>query len=266
MRPKLKVRIPLGESGEGQITSADKAKGGTVGDELERRNAAPREFGPMSAGPLTGTNGSTWGNLLLPPPSPSSYLTSSVGGGPGNPFSRPPLISNGNGEQTPLSAAVPSRYINDLLPSPSNFYGGDWALFGGSGPTSANTGNTTTAGPSSSVNTTSGGSNAVGSYLSQRNTHLGLADMLPSPLHFNTPIVTSSSQSLSDLSAHIMARSPTTAVAGPSRLGGTVPAPPTGNPAASGSNASAQKREGDSKNGPSAKRPKTDQPGPSGPS
>lgn len=202
MRPKLKVKIPLGESGDGQITSADNAKGGTLSEELERRSAAPKDIpsGPMSAGPLTGTNNSSsWANLLLPPPSPSSYLTSSIpiGGGPGNPFGRPPLVANNNGEQTPLSAAaLPSRYVNELLPSPSNFYGGDWGLFGTSGSTSAG-GNGVTSQGGHSSNLAGAGTTGGSSFLSQRNNHLSV-DMLPSPLQFNTPVVASSSQSLTD--------------------------------------------------------------------
>lgn len=221
MRPKLKVQIPLGESTDGQITSADRSKGGTLSDELERRNIS-KDQGPMSAGPLTGTNnGSSWGTLLLPPPSPSSYLTSSTGGGPGNPFGRPSLISSNNGEQTPLSAALPSRYVNELLPSPSNFYGGDWNFqFGG--PTSAGGSGTTSQGPSNSL-TTPSGSGLMGSgasFLSQRNNHLSM-DMLPSPLQFNTPVVASSSQSLTD---H---KSPTssTATGGEKRDSGAVAGP-----------------------------------------
>lgn len=198
MRPKLKVRIPLGESSDGQITSADKSRSGTLSDEMERRNTAPKSAGPMSAGPLTGTNnGSSWGTLLLPPPSPSSYLSNNIGGGPGNPFGRPPLVSSTTGEQTPLSAAAPSRYVNELLPSPSNFYGGDWGLFGG-GPTSGS-GSSASQVTANSLQTPSGTGLLSGS-LSQRNNHLSL-DMLPSPLQFNTPVVASSSQSLMDHAA-----------------------------------------------------------------
>lgn len=194
MRPKLKVQIPLGSSNDGQITSADKSKGGTLSDDLERRNGTrgPMSAGPMSAGPLTGSNGgSNWGTLFLPPPSPSSYLTTNTTTGPGNPFSRPSLLSNNNGEQTPLSAALPSKYVNELLPSPSNFYGSDWSFQFGSGPTSAGV---SQAGPSNSLTTPSG---TGPSFLSLRNNHLNF-DMLPSPLQFNTPVVASSSQSLND--------------------------------------------------------------------
>ncbi len=226
MRPKLKVQIPIGGSNDGQITSADKSKGGTLSDDLERRNVTrgPMSAGPMSAGPLTGSNGgSNWGTLFLPPPSPSSYLMANTPTGPGNPFSRPSLLSNNNGEQTPLSAALPSKYVNELLPSPSNFYGSDWSFQFGSGPTSAGVSQT---GPSNSLTTPSG---TGPSFLSQRNNHLHF-DMLPSPLQFNTPVVASSSQSLNDnnttssssnttstAGTASSAKSPTTASAGDKR-------------------------------------------------
>lgn len=53
--------------------------------------------------------------------SPSGYLLSSQI--VPEPASRLPL---GSGEKTPLSASLPSRYLNDMLPSPSNLFTNDW--------------------------------------------------------------------------------------------------------------------------------------------
>lgn len=104
-------------------------------------------------------NGSSWG-LSLPPPSPSTLLNPNAAmGGPGNPFGRPSLMSSNNGEQTLLSA-LPSRYVNDLLPSPSNFYsnyGSDWGFVPFSGPNSAGPSNNSNL-PLPSTSSSSGSS------------------------------------------------------------------------------------------------------------
>lgn len=175
MRPKLKVQIPLGDSSESQISSAGEIRsiggplsGGTLSNDnhdgqanngTPEKNQEASEHSPSIDGGesankvkseggrgadtvasgansnASGGNNGPWGSsLLLPPPSPSSYLNSSAASGPGNPFGRPPLV-NSNGEQTPISAALPSKYVNDLLPSPSNFYGSEWDLH--FGPASA---------------------------------------------------------------------------------------------------------------------------------
>lgn len=110
-RPKLKVQIP----GEKRGSNAGAAGAGS--------RPASGEGTPVDA-----KEENTSHSLLLPPPSPSSYINNS-GVGPGNPFAKPTLL---NGEQTPLSAALPSRYLNDLLPSPSNFYGTEWNFNPGS--------------------------------------------------------------------------------------------------------------------------------------
>lgn len=345
MRPKLKVQIPLGQSQEGQITSASNR---SLTDDLQDQNRGPSEsqgpqanvvggvnevgvgsnsamqqenqgagvtVGPGSTTQVTNpansnqtfviptssmssnanptstlmttasnpVNGSIIGNAAansngapgpnswgvhLPPPSPSTALNLGSTLGPGNPLNRFPLMSN-NGEQTPLSAALPSRLVNDLLPSPSNFYSNDWGFSmpynvssGNSsninGITSMGNNNNITSNPSnsgtSSIPTSNGVSSAstslssslsnssssslannngnlnpnsnnngnngnnysissvpgpglssaialntpggLFSFHSQRN-HLNL-DMLPSPLQFNTPVLPTSAQSLSD--------------------------------------------------------------------
>lgn len=173
-------------------------------------DGAPRSGGPRSAGGGPGGSsgsgqgsgsgsGGPWASLTLPPPSPSSYFNSNNPQGPGNPFGRPPLVttaSNG-GEQTPLSAALPSKYVHDLLPSPSNFYGTEWSMHFGpaSGyPQSATGGNpivqqfhqqspVTTQAASSLTAATAGSSS---SHNRSARTHLGANDMLPSPLQFAT--------------------------------------------------------------------------------
>lgn len=164
-RPKLKVEIP---PGNGPAHAQPGGLGGLHHQPLK------------SAGPLSA---SITGSIVLPPPSPSTYTTNNQG--PGNPFhphttsssSLNPTLSSLSSipnssinptnpiltrptlylpESTPLSA-LPSRYVNELLPSPSNFYGGvvEW-------------------------NGTNGG--------------MARGDILPSPLQFSTPVVVSQSQ------------------------------------------------------------------------
>ncbi|KAG5362811.1 Transcription factor RLM1 [Yarrowia sp. B02] len=121
-RPKLKVQIP-GEK-RGSTGGNPGGQGGTPGQAGNSRSTSG-EGTPIDGSKDENTSHAA---LLLPPPSPSSYINNS-GVGPGNPFAKPTLL---NGEQTPLSAALPSRYINDLLPSPSNFYGTEWNFNPGS--------------------------------------------------------------------------------------------------------------------------------------
>lgn len=167
-----------------------KGGGGSGGGGSSSSGGGDRSGAALSAG---GPN-SAWGSsILLPPLSPSAYLANqnSSGGGQGvatgvqqggggrffgngggmpsahpsgggvNVFGRPPFGTQANGEQTPLSAALPSKYVNDLLPSPSNFYGTEWnTSFGppsayGSGPGSAYQ-----SSQASRPNVTAGGSNA----------------------------------------------------------------------------------------------------------
>jgi hypothetical protein len=200
MRPKLKVQIPMGDSGgDSQISSSEPSK--DAKDEENRQPGSKPSSATSSSGAGgTGGNGpqsgGPWGSsLLLPPPSPSSYLSTNSGTssavGPGNPFGRPPLVTS-NGEQTPLSAALPSKYVNDLLPSPSNFYGTEWNTHFGP-PSAAAVPNPQQIGLPQSV----GMGIYLGGLMGSRS-HLA-ADMLPSPLQFNTPVVASSSQSLGEV-------------------------------------------------------------------
>lgn len=207
LRPKLKVQIPLGETSEG-ISSSEKSRDKNDRDSQPATSSAPGSAGgPHSSSAASqlsggGAAGGSWGSaVLLPPPSPSSFLTvnnSASGVGPGNPFGRPPLVNNG--EQTPLSAAIPSKYVNDLLPSPSNFYGSEWNIHFGTGqtPTSATAGAAASSSSSGHANVGMGISlngGASSSFSGGYRSHLS-NDMLPSPLQFNTPVVASSSASL----------------------------------------------------------------------
>ncbi|KAK9478805.1 hypothetical protein V1514DRAFT_306003 [Lipomyces japonicus] len=168
-RPKLKLRIPPDEStasasrpgSKGQASSGS-SNPTTTSSPSQENSAAP----PISAHVKELSSPA----VLLPPPSPSTYMNANSLGGPGNPFARPATSSsqsyqapvnsnvssnNGNGrEQTPISA-LPSRYVSDLLPSPSVFYSADW-----------------------------------GSQFGSKNSGLG-QDLLPSPLQFHTPVVVS---------------------------------------------------------------------------
>lgn len=219
MRPKLTVQIPSDENAQDKMTSSDQGSKSEPSQENQLQEERAREEQPppsATEGNNTGGGNSStsWGNFVLPPPSPSTNLATSAGGGPGNPFNRPPLaVTTISGEQTPLSAAMPNRYVNEMLPSPSNFYGGDWNLFGNGGSSS---GNFMSHASSSSLQTPNSTFPAMGSsFLSQRS-HLGM-DMLPSPLQFSTPIVVASSQSLTDFSSRGDKREPPSAAsAGPS--------------------------------------------------
>jgi MADS-box transcription factor len=137
MRPKLKVRIPSEHSDAGSAAGS-----------------SPRES-TDTAGNLSARPGGEGGPVVLPPPSPShsvGALLSAGASGPTNPFSRPPPTST-QPEQTPMSA-LPSRFTEAMLPSPSQFYGGDWMNMSFPG--------------------SRGGPNGD--------------NMLPSPLNFQTPI------------------------------------------------------------------------------
>ncbi|CAN6665733.1 hypothetical protein TRVA0_037S00782 [Trichomonascus vanleenenianus] len=236
-RPKLKVQIP-GENNT-PISSSGRIKGESSGGD-DATNSAKDEK-PLSAGSGNNkvntptnvggnqgpTSGGPWGSsLTLPPPSPSTYLNSNnAQSGPGNPFGRPPLV-NANGEQTPLSAALPSKYVHDLLPSPSNFYGSEWNMH--FGPASGGLGSATNRNPPVSGSAHSGYPSGI--TLGPRANHLA-SDILPSPLQFNTPIVAASSQSMAD------------------RVGTTITAS-----SSSGTNGSERKREGEVVSGNNAKR------------
>ncbi|KAF3938414.1 hypothetical protein ABW19_dt0200949 [Dactylella cylindrospora] len=121
-RPILKVQIPNDEEDETNTNT-----GGT----------SPRNSGltadPVSARPHTEPLPP---GAVLPPPSPSvgnntAAPLSAGGSGPPNPFARPPPTSAANNlmDQTPISA-LPSRFVENMLPSPSAFFGADWATGG----------------------------------------------------------------------------------------------------------------------------------------
>lgn len=121
-RPKLKVHIPDEASDADGNSSNSGGQAGVTTDVTTSQ--APRQ-----------------GGVVLPPPSPSTNSILSAGAsGPPNPFARPlPPQSNPSREslgsrdsnqgrdrdmerlETPVSA-LPSRFTNDFLPSPSSFY------------------------------------------------------------------------------------------------------------------------------------------------
>ena len=128
-RPRLKVQIPSDHE--------DDNGSGTAG-------SSPRQSGDTANETARGTETSHSSGVVLPPPSPSASALLSAGAqGPPNPFARPLPPSNGvngsaygsnNNIETPMSA-LPSRFMGELLPSPSSFYP-EWG-FGRSGGDSA---------------------------------------------------------------------------------------------------------------------------------
>ncbi|KAK7554580.1 SRF-type transcription factor RlmA [Phyllosticta citricarpa] len=117
-RPRLKVQIP-DEHSEAENTQA---------------SGSPKDASTTGATPArTSTEASHSSGVVLPPPSPSASALLSAGAtGPPNPFARPappmnhsstnhPGSSLNEKTETPISA-LPSRYLGDLLPSPSSFY------------------------------------------------------------------------------------------------------------------------------------------------
>ncbi|KAK9316729.1 hypothetical protein V1524DRAFT_452391 [Lipomyces starkeyi] len=190
MRPKLKLRIPPDEAGSAPNSHAQKAHNTAAPstDPSTAVSSSPASQDNNSAPPLSAVKDVSSPVVLLPPPSPSTYLNANSLGGPGNPFARPASLSSAGAsgpshtfppatsgaananvinatsmpharEQTPISA-LPSRYVSDLLPSPSTLYTpADWGL-----------------------------------QFSAKNGMLG-QDLLPSPLQFHTPVVSSAAQS-----------------------------------------------------------------------
>ncbi|KAK1781256.1 hypothetical protein QBC45DRAFT_71181 [Copromyces sp. CBS 386.78] len=103
LRPRLKVQIPDDSDSGSAAGSANSPRVTTTTD------SAPQ---PLKTGPV------------LPPPSPSaSNLPSAGATGPPNPFAPRSTIQHNNNMNidTPVSA-LPSRFLGDLLPSPSRFY------------------------------------------------------------------------------------------------------------------------------------------------
>jgi MADS-box transcription factor len=116
-RPRLRVQIPDEASDGGSNTG-------------EPTTNSPRGTADASAQPAR-RNGAD--APRLPPPSPSATSILSAGAtGPPNPFARPPPQNHNTGMnmETPVSALLPSRYLNnEFLPSPSSFYP-DWNFRG----------------------------------------------------------------------------------------------------------------------------------------
>ncbi|KAK9327971.1 hypothetical protein V1520DRAFT_347397 [Lipomyces starkeyi] len=190
MRPKLKLRIPPDETASAPNSHAQKAHNTAAPstDPSTAVSSSPASQDNNSAPPLSAVKDVSSPVVLLPPPSPSTYLNANSLGGPGNPFARPASLSSAGAsgpshtfppatssaanvnvinatsmpnarEQTPISA-LPSRYVSDLLPSPSTLYTpADWGL-----------------------------------QFSAKNGMLA-QDLLPSPLQFHTPVVSSAAQS-----------------------------------------------------------------------
>ncbi|GAP88731.1 putative MADS-box MEF2 type transcription factor [Rosellinia necatrix] len=107
-RPRLRVQIPDEASDAGSNAG-------------EPSNTSPRGTADASAQPAR-RNGAD--APRLPPPSPSATSILSAGAtGPPNPFARPAPQAHNTGMNidTPVSA-LPSRFLNEFLPSPSTFY------------------------------------------------------------------------------------------------------------------------------------------------
>ncbi|KAK6342705.1 hypothetical protein TWF718_008096 [Orbilia javanica] len=118
-RPVLKVQIPNDEEEDANTNTGGTSprNSGLTADPVSAR---PHEPLPPGA--------------VLPPPSPSvgnSAPLSAGGSGPPNPFARPAPTSAAANllEQTPISA-LPSRFVENMLPSPSAFFAADWATGG----------------------------------------------------------------------------------------------------------------------------------------
>ncbi|CCH40710.1 Translation initiation factor IF-2 [Wickerhamomyces ciferrii] len=137
------------DSSDGKESSSNvEEKTPTTGESKNDENYRPG-LGILSnkSTPISATLPS--GLFSLPPPNPnpqyqnhfnnnSSNLNNNgnnngTGGGGGGNF-KPPLKIN-TGEQTPLTGGLPSRYVPDLFPSPSNFYSNEWNIPFGSGNT-----------------------------------------------------------------------------------------------------------------------------------
>ncbi|CDR38848.1 CYFA0S02e07030g1_1 [Cyberlindnera fabianii] len=106
------------------------------------------------------------GLFNLPPPNPTAHFHSGTTAGG--------FKTTATGEQTPLTG-LPSRYVPDLFPSPSNFYSNDWNIPFGSG----NTPYPSSAGPY--MLQIPGGSNAAANAKVRKHTMLN-NDPVDSPL------------------------------------------------------------------------------------
>jgi len=117
-RPRLKVQIPSEASGD-EAATADSDAAST--SQLHLTTGPQQQQGQHS-------------HVVLPPPSPSTNTLLSAGAqGPPNPFARPappmstnPHAANRENIETPMTA-LPSRFMQEMLPSPSTFYS-DWGF------------------------------------------------------------------------------------------------------------------------------------------
>ncbi|CDK24773.1 unnamed protein product [Kuraishia capsulata CBS 1993] len=107
------------------------------------------------------------------------------GNGPTTALSRPFLSGANPGEQTPVSA-LPSKYVNDLFPSPNNFYSNEWNIPFGTGTTPLPTSAPhllpmPNGGTSATPSTQPGGANHL-IFNRSGSTGGNYSEMLPSPL------------------------------------------------------------------------------------
>lgn len=117
-RPRLKVQIPSEASGDEAATADSDAASSS---QLQIATGPQQQQGQHS-------------HVVLPPPSPSTNTLLSAGAqGPPNPFARPPPpmstnphAANRENIETPMSA-LPSRFMQEMLPSPSTFYS-EWGF------------------------------------------------------------------------------------------------------------------------------------------
>ena len=144
-RPILRVEIPTDarKQKDGITTTSTTSHTGLHTDESANKTGGSGKDGTMKPGEKTPTSAQSdepKGLGLLS--NGSTPLSASLGSGLFNlPPPLPPQQSK-MGEQTPLTGGLPSRYVPDLFPSPSNFYSNDWNIPFGSGntpiPSSAN--------------------------------------------------------------------------------------------------------------------------------
>lgn len=127
-RPILRVQIPEDNSLKSpKRDSANTLTGGDISKNSEIKDEPLSTSGKNSADsnkPIDTSNRSTpisatlpSRGFALPPPQSSQYQRAMTG------------------EQTPLTGGLPSKYVPDLFPSPSNFYSNEWNIPFGSGTT-----------------------------------------------------------------------------------------------------------------------------------
>ena len=194
-RPKLKVQIPSEQSDDGADTGTASSPPGNGPPAGGQPGGQPviTTTSTSSGAPTAKTSGSenaaghpAGAAIHLPPPSPSASALLSAGAtGPANPFARPlpppappapagaagaaagrenaQAYAGNNNIETPISA-LPSRFAEGLLPSPSSFYP-EWNFSGGGGGGGGGGGRTGSVGG-----------------------HGGDGNLLPSPLAFPTPL------------------------------------------------------------------------------